>query len=232
MIPLFYRLLETMKSFYRGKFLLRQFLMIVLTILIVWSGFDWWYFVATKNPLLMQLLFPAVVIGAFVPMFGPAIILIVAVVQRNRRAVNTAWALAQAAMLGLGVSSFYKVFTGRIPPRLDNLVTDVSQGFQLGLFRGGAFWGWPSSHTTIAFAMAFTLIQLYPDKKWMKLVALIYAFYIGFGISISIHWFSEFVAGALLGSVIGTVIGRAFTTRFQEVMARVATKSSSQHNKP
>jgi membrane-associated phospholipid phosphatase len=231
MIPLFYRLIETIKGCYRGRFGLRQLLMIPLTLLVVWSGFDWWYFVVTKNPVVMQALFPAVLIGAFVPMFGPAILLFVAIVQRNRRVVNTAWALAQAAMLGLGISSFYKVFTGRIPPRLDNLVTDVSHGFQLGILRGGAFWGWPSSHTTVAFAMAFALIQLYPDKKWIKPIALIYAFYIGLGISVSIHWFSEFIAGALLGSVIGTVVGRAFTMRFQEVMARLTKKSASSHNK-
>jgi hypothetical protein len=40
--------------------------------------------------------------------------------------------------------------------------------------------------------------------------ALLYAFYIGLGVSVTIHWFSEFVAGAIIGSVIGTVVGRSF----------------------
>jgi hypothetical protein len=40
--------------------------------------------------------------------------------------------------------------------------------------------------------------------------ALLYAFYIDLGVSVTIHWFSEFVAGAIIGSVIGTVVGRSF----------------------
>jgi hypothetical protein len=35
----------------------------------------------------------------------------------------------------------------------------------------------------------------------------------GLGVSLTIHWFSEFVAGAIIGSVIGTVVGRSFKTK-------------------
>ena len=42
---------------------------------------------------------------------------------------------------------------------------------------------------------------------------LLYAFYVGLGVSVTIHWFSEFVAGAIIGSVIGAVVGRGFKTR-------------------
>lgn len=221
MVPLFYRLGSTIKACFRPPYLWWQLLFVLLTFVLVSSGFDWWYFVSTKNTVLLLLLLPAVVIGGLLPMIGPLMLLIVAVIRRNRRLVNTAWGLAQAAMLGLLISSFYKVFTGRLPPRLSNLVIDNSHGFQFGFFRGGAFWGWPSSHTTVAFAMAFTLIQLYPDKKWLKPVACLYALYIGLGISVSIHWFSEFVAGAILGAIIGIVVGRAFTRRLKDVMAKV-----------
>jgi hypothetical protein len=30
---------------------------------------------------------------------------------------------------------------------------------------------------------------------------------------VTIHWFSEFVAGAIIGSVIGTVVGKRFRTQ-------------------
>jgi membrane-associated phospholipid phosphatase len=90
---------------------------------------------------------------------------------------------------------------------------DTSHGFQFGLLKGGVFWGWPSSHTTVTFAMMVCLIMLYPKNKILVFLALLYAFYIGLGVSVTIHWFSEFTAGAIIGSVIGTVVGRSFRTK-------------------
>ena len=72
------------------------------------------------------------------------------------------------------------------------------------------FWGWPSSHTTIAFAVAVTLFVLYRKNPLVKYPALLVALYIGVGVSTNIHWFSEFVAGAIIGSVIGSVVGNAY----------------------
>jgi membrane-associated phospholipid phosphatase len=82
--------------------------------------------------------------------------------------------------------------------------------FQFGFLRGGVFSGWPSSHTTIAFAMAVTLFQLFPKQRWLGYVAITYAFYIGLGVSMTIHWFSDFLAGAIIGMAIGTVVGKTF----------------------
>jgi len=42
------------------------------------------------------------------------------------------------------------------------------------------------------------------------LVAILYAFYVGIGVSLTIHWFSDFAAGAIIGSVIGAVVGKSF----------------------
>ena len=72
------------------------------------------------------------------------------------------------------------------------------------------FWGWPSSHITIAFAMAVTVFTLFPKHRWLGWLAIAYALYIGFGVSVTIHWCSDFVAGAILGAVIGTVAGKSF----------------------
>jgi len=90
---------------------------------------------------------------------------------------------------------------------------DSSRGFQFGFLKGGVFWGWPSGHTTVTFAMTVCLIVLYPKNKMAVFLALLYALYIGLGISVTIHWFSEFVAGAIIGSVIGTVVGKSFRTK-------------------
>jgi membrane-associated phospholipid phosphatase len=100
-----------------------------------------------------------------------------------------------------------------MPATSDASLIDTSHGFQFGFLKGGMFWGWPSSHTTVAFAMSVCLITLYPKNKKLILFALLYAFYIGLGVSVTIHWFSEFVAGAIIGSVIGMVVGRSFKTK-------------------
>jgi membrane-associated phospholipid phosphatase len=131
---------------------------------------------------------------------------------------TTAWAVAQAALVGYLVASTYKAFTGRLPPpwhwRLGTTVAgqlvDTSHGFQFGFWRGGIFWGWPSSHTTTAFATMVCLAAIYPKNKPLVCGALLYAFYVGLSVSVSIHWCSEFVAGAIIGSVVGMVVGRSF----------------------
>ena len=53
----------------------------------------------------------------------------------------------------------------------------------MAFLRGGVFWGWPSSHTTIAFAMAVTILMLFPKQKWVGYMAITYALYIGLGVS-------------------------------------------------
>jgi hypothetical protein len=47
------------------------------------------------------------------------------------------------------------------------------------------------------FSMALCLIMLYPKNKALVFCALVYSFYVGFAVSVTIHWFSEFAAGAL-----------------------------------
>jgi len=76
----------------------------------------------------------------------------------------------------------------------------------------GIFDGWPSGHTTNAFAMATTLIELYPHNTKLKWWARTYAVLIGWGVSTNIHWLSDAVAGALIGYAIGKTVGRSFRT--------------------
>jgi membrane-associated phospholipid phosphatase len=67
--------------------------------------------------------------------------------------------------------------------------------------------------------MALTLWFLYSKNTKVKTFALLYALYIGVGVSMTVHWFSDFVAGALIGIAIGTVIGKAFRERYQNLTA-------------
>ncbi len=219
--PFFSGLPQTIATFFKGYFLLIQLIAIGATALLVYSGLDWQYFIFFNSTLLQKLLFPAVILGFFLPILLPIILWIVAVIRKNQRTLIVAAAAGQAAALGLLFSFTYKAFTGRIPPIItsDGALTDISHGFQFGFMRGGVFWGWPSSHTTVAFALATTLYVLFPEKKALRILVLIYAFYIGLGISMSIHWLSEFVAGALFGSVVGITVGRYFWQKLKNTSA-------------
>jgi membrane-associated phospholipid phosphatase len=144
-------------------------------------------------------------------------------VARNHAFRAGGWALGQAALLGYLISSSYKAFTGRIPPPFSMRfhgampshapLVDSSHGFQLGFLRGGIFWGWPSGHTTVAFAMTTCLIALCSRSQPWRYLLLLYPFYVGLSVSVTIHWLSEFVAGAIIGSVIGTVVGNGFNQK-------------------
>ncbi len=180
---------------------------ILLTVVLVRSGFDWRYFLATRDSSLRPWMFPAVIIGGLLPIFLPLTLLAVGHIAQNARIVLSGWAIGQAELIGAFVAAACKAFTGRAHPTR-HVGDDISQVFHFGFLRGGVFWGWPSSHTTIAFAMAVTVFTLCPKQWWLGWVAILYAFYVGVGVSMTIHWFSDFAAGAIIGSVIGAVVGK------------------------
>ena len=219
MPELLHRLPRNLLACFTGRNLLWHALAISLTIAIVMTGLDWSYYLATRGKTIQSFVRPAIVLGTFIPVQGTLVLLVIGEVGKNRPLVTTAWALGQAALLGYLISIAYKAFTGRLPPPFhgfrmsamnEGSLVDSSHGFQFGFLKGGVFWGWPSSHTTVAFAMAACLIALYPKNRLLIFLASIYALYIGLSVSVSIHWLSEFVAGAIIGSVVGTVVGKSF----------------------
>lgn len=194
---------------FHRRYLVWHGVAIAATAFVVLAGFDWWYFVNTRmiGPTFFM---SSVVLGALVPIVVPVGMLVVGYVRRSDIIVTIGYMLGQAAIVGSVVSSGYKALTGRVQPDLAQPFVDISRQFQFGFLRHGIFWGWPSSHTTIAFAMAVALIVLFPAHRTVKVIGLVYAFMIGAGISVSIHWFSEFVAGAIIGTVVGVVVGKTF----------------------
>ena len=195
---------------FRGKRIIFHIIAIIATVIIVQSNLDWRYLVAIHNIGLMQALFPAVIIGGFLPVSLPFFMIVLGYLYDRPRWSVTGWAIGQAALIGSIISSAYKALTGRTQPDLTQFILNSSHGFHFGLFRHGIFWGWPSSHTTIAFAMACAVIVLYPRRRVVAVCVIAYAFYIGIGVSFSIHWLSEFVAGAFIGIAIGIAVGRSF----------------------
>ncbi|SPE55439.1 membrane hypothetical protein [Verrucomicrobia bacterium] len=194
---------------FKGRMLVWHIVAIALTFILVASGFDWRYFLSTRNPLLGSWMFPAVRIGGLLPIVLPLLLLALGCIVGSARTRLVGWGVGQAELVGGLVAAAYKAVTGRAHP--SHVVgADLSRIFRFGLLRGGVFWGWPSSHTTIAFAMAVTIFKLFPKQKWLGWMAIAYAFYVGVGVSMTIHWFSDFVAGAIIGAVIGAVVGKRF----------------------
>ena len=200
---------------FKGHNLYFHFLAITLTIVILKSGIDWYYFLAVRDPLLNSIFSPAIAIGFVLPIFIPIILIIVGKIKKSNKVSVIGWSLAQAVVIGSIISSTYKAFTGRVQPDLLDLINDSSNSFQFGFWEHGIISGWPSSHTTIAFAMVFALISVYPKHKTLATISIIYAFYIGIGVSFEVHWFSEFVSGLIIGTVIGLTVGRSYSKKSQ-----------------
>jgi len=182
---------------------------------IVKSGFDWkWRQNSVEEPAIPNAGMPSVVIGGVAPFIVPIAFYAGGLFYDDRDMKITGLALGQAAVLGVVISSSIKAFSGRVSPQIKNNLTDnktdFSQDFNFGFLRRGIYSGWPSSHTTVAFAMGTTLMELYPDNFWIKAGSLTFATFIGLGISTNIHWFSDFFAGALIGYAIGSTVGSDF----------------------
>ncbi len=194
------------------------------------SGIDWKLRTYLKeNDAIAYGGFPSVMLGGLTPLVVPFGLYYYGKTHNRDDLRITALALGQAAILGLTVSSLYKTVTGRRPPDIldsdsDNDPDpngDFSGDFKYGFMNRGIFDGWPSGHTTTAFAMATTLMELYPDSKSVKACSLIYASLVGLGVSTNIHWFSDAVAGALIGYSIGKSVGRSFREVKSEHAVRV-----------
>jgi membrane-associated phospholipid phosphatase len=214
----FYKMPQNIARAFSGRNVFWHLFAIIVTYGIVVSGFDWRYYIYFRGTIIERVLFAAVIAGGLVPVFLPLFLWVWGALKKKseekHKILAAAFTLGQGAMAGYLVSIFYKAFTGRMHPLLHDPLAhplaDISRQFQFGFLRGGVFWGWPSSHTAVAFAMAFSLITLFPKNKAIKYGAIAYALFIGLGVSMSIHWFSDFAAGALIGSVVGACVGKSF----------------------
>jgi membrane-associated phospholipid phosphatase len=194
---------------FKGQRILWHAVAIILTFILVTSGLDRLYFLATRAPNLRPWTFPAVRVGGLLPIVLPFILLAIGILAGSARIRLTGWAIGQAELIGALVAAIYKAFTGRVHPP-HGAGTDLSHVFRFGVLRGGVFWGWPSSHTTVAFAMAVTIFTLWPKQRWLGTMAILYALYVGIGVSTTIHWCSDFLAGTIFGTAIGMVVGKSF----------------------
>lgn len=204
------KLIPNLKKTFSGVNIFWHLLAIVLTYILVVTGFDWAYYRAMLP--YESLLLPAAVIGFFVPIIVPFIPLALSVTRKSTRLRNLAYALFQADILALFVAAVYKAFTGRAHPNpfASGKLVDTTHIFHFGFLREGIFWGWPSSHAAVAFALAAALWVLLPKNKAVRATMAVYALYIAIGVSATIHWFSDVTSGIIIGTLIGVVIARSY----------------------
>ena len=167
----------------------------------------------TRGPNLYPLVWAAGLGGFFVPVLVPLAMYIVGEIRHDQKMMDTAAAIAQAVIIALFVSFFYKTFTGRIQPEFLGVGAglDNSRDFQFGILRHGVFWGWPSSHTAVAFAGGTALMRLVRSRA-VRMCAVAYMVVVAAGAAIGFHWFSDVVAGAILGTLVGFVVRKNSST--------------------
>ena len=206
--PFLFKLRETIFSLFSPRYLPWHVLAIVLTYVFVITDTDWNYYEISRNPFIQMYAWPAGILGFFAPLIIPALLLI-----RGGAYRVMGYAVIQAQAIGWLLSAFYKTFTGRAHPPLQGITlpTDITHVFQFGLLKAGVFWGWPSSHATVACAFSATVFLL-SDKLWVRVLAIVYATYVTVGASLTFHWFSDAVAGVIFGTLVGVLVARAFKT--------------------
>ena len=192
---------------------------IIVTIILVFSGLDWAYFVYVLSAVPASFLHIADATGFILPSLLMMVSIGILVVSRKKLERLYAEAMIYAILLGITLSTIIKAFTGRIsPPHFHygeaQAMIDNSQAFNFGFLRESVMGGWPSSHATIAFAIAVTLILLLP-KRWYVFVTIFApALFISIGVTFGFHWLSEFIAGTSLGTVIGLVVGGFYNKNY------------------
>lgn len=137
-------------------------------------------------------------------------------VARDTKLAGAGAAALQAMTITFATTVLLKGLTGRpfpnhggdpeSPERL--LHPEWAREFRGPLLENSA---WPSGHTSVAVALASSLVSYYADVPWLPWVLYPGAATVAFGMmSGAHHWASDVVAGALMGHAIGASIGADF----------------------
>ncbi|MDR1398501.1 MAG: phosphatase PAP2 family protein [Treponema sp.] len=181
------------------------------------TGIDWkWRNIAYENNWISHSGIPGLYIGYVIPGLVPITAYIIGRSIKNEKLQITGLALAQSFILTFSIQSILKMSTGRALPgiinRADHTRTSRTDDFsgEFNWFNMNCIGGWPSGHTANAFSAAATIAELYHDNLPLKIGVYTYAALIGLGKSVSVHWASEVLAGALIGYAIGKTVGKSY----------------------
>jgi len=197
------------------KYLGAYVLIILSTYALVVSGIDFKYLQFVTSNVPNSLLFIADITGFIIPPLLPLLLYLFGKLTTRPFFLLLSRATFYAVLLGFFVSTILKSFTGRqSPPHSHHgeiqTMIDNSHAFQFGFMREQIIGGWPSSHATISFALAVTLILLCPRSWFIKIGSVAFALFIAIGVTFGFHWLSECIAGILLGTVVGHIVGTHF----------------------
>ncbi|MBL7979393.1 MAG: phosphatase PAP2 family protein [Bacteroidetes Order II. Incertae sedis bacterium] len=186
---------------------------VFLAVLCLFSGLDWiWAKWSEQWMWLQYIAIPSVFIGILMPVVLPIWLFL-----RGKKHVMDAFR-AKAALYAFiatwGISTFMKAFTNRIPREPFEALgeVDFSAQFRFGFLQGANLWeslveGFPSGHAMTAFAMSFALLP-FIRRRELRLLVVWYALYIGWGVTMTVHWLSDALAGGIIGIAIGQEVGR------------------------
>jgi membrane-associated phospholipid phosphatase len=182
---------------------------------------DWkWRNIAYENDWLSRAGLPGLYIGYVVPWLTPIASYITGRIIKNEKLQITGLALTQSVALTFGIQSILKMSTGRALPGIVNEL-DHTRSSRTDDFSGEFNWfnmnfvgGWPSGHTATAFSAAATIAEIYHDNLPLKIGVYTYAALMGLGKSVSVHWASDVLAGALIGYAIGKTVGKSYRKLF------------------
>ena len=73
--------------------LLGHLMVILLTVVLVKSGFDWWFYELTRSPDLLYWMFWSARIGFLVPILLPLYLLLVGYVFKAQQIITSGWAV-------------------------------------------------------------------------------------------------------------------------------------------
>ena len=196
---------------FRGRNLLWHGLAIGLTAVVVLTGADWLFFEVTRSTFFHWIVWTAGIGGFFAPVVIPIALHLWGEFRSRKELMTIGAAAGQSAILAYLISITYKALTGRVEPEFLTTfnTVDNSRDFNFGFLEYGVFWGWPSSHTAVAFAASFAIVHLTRNTA-ARALALFYAVFIGTGAAIGFHWLSDVLAGAIIGALVGTVVAKSF----------------------
>lgn len=116
---------------------------------------------------------------------------------KNKAVVNLMIQLIVVAIVAYLVASSLKLLFGI--PRPCELLETCQESFSF-----------PSRHTTMVFAAA-TLISFYISNKYLKIIAFVLSFIVGYWrVASGLHTLQDVVGGAVIGVVIGFLMYRIF----------------------
>ncbi|MCL2100915.1 MAG: phosphatase PAP2 family protein [Fibromonadales bacterium] len=193
--------------------------MVAGTYFIVQTDVDWeWRQFAYNNKPVVYAGMPAVMSGALVPVILPLSLYGIGRSQEDFKLQTAGIAAAQSVIISTTLTTGIKAFTSRQEPHIwgddrQYREEDFSRDFKFGFLERIPFDGWPSGHTSAAWAMAATLTEFYPDNIPLAVGLYGYAIYMGLGVSTTIHWLSDGWAGAFFGYAIGKTVAGHFTQK-------------------